>query len=107
MLPDKPKENECGILNLDDMGDNSPGNNGTHWTCWSKKGVNKFYFDSFGLRPPLEIIKYLGSADLSYNTFQFQSSRDVFCGHLCLYVLKELQNNTPEKVMAHLSNQDI
>ena len=44
---------ECGILNLD----NSRGN-GTHWTAWYIDNNNKIYFDSYGVDPPLELIKY-------------------------------------------------
>jgi len=49
----------------------------------------KFYFDSFGLQPPLEIIGYLKSP-IYYNTEQIQPRYQVFCGHLCLYVLTEM-----------------
>ena len=33
--------------------------------------------------------KYLGD-DINYNTDQVQPRGEVFCGHLCLHVLKEL-----------------
>ena len=36
-----------------------------------------------------EVIKYLGKG-ISYNTDQLQPRGEVFCGHLCLHVLKEL-----------------
>ena len=91
-LPKTLKRNECGILNLDDSS-----GNGTHWVAWhrraesspTKKGTKKYYFDSFGLQPPLEMIKYLGS-EILYNTEEIQPKDQVFCGHLCLYVLKEV-----------------
>ena len=41
------------------------------------------------MQPPLEVIKYLESL-IHYNTDQLQPAGEVFCGHLCLYVLKEL-----------------
>ena len=47
----KTKLNECGILNLD-----SSSGNGTHWVMWFKKGKDKFYFDSYGVQPPSELI---------------------------------------------------
>jgi len=83
-LPKRALKNECGILNLDD----STGN-GTHWVAWFKKGRIKYYFDSFGIQPPLELQDYLKSFIL-YNTEQIQSGDQVFCGHLCLHVLKQL-----------------
>lgn len=82
-LPKRPKRKEYGILNLD-----SSNGAGTHWVAWCKKGDDKYYFDSYGLQPPNELIKYLGR--VLYNTEQVQQSDQVFCGHLCLYVLSEM-----------------
>ena len=53
-LPKKEKLNECGILNL-----YSSSGDGTHWVMWFKKGKDKFYFDSYGVQPPSELIAYL------------------------------------------------
>ena len=75
---------ECGVVNLD-----KSGGPGTHWVAWFKNGGNKIYFDSYGIQPPKEVIKYLGKG-INYNTDQVQPRWEVFCGHLCLYVLKEL-----------------
>ena len=83
-LPKKPKKKECGILNLDDTS-----GSGTHWVAWYKNEAEKNYFDSYGLQPPNELIDYLHSPIL-YNTEQIQPKDQVFCGHLCLYVLKHL-----------------
>ena len=80
----KPLEKECGILNLD-----CSRNDGTHWVAWFKNKDNKIYFDSFGVQPPLELIKYLKSPIL-YNTFQIQQYNDTNCGEWCLHVLNEL-----------------
>ena len=85
-LPKRPKKNECGILNLDDTS-----GNGTHWVAWYKNGKNKYYFDSFGVQPPMELISYLKSP-IHYNTEEIQPRDQVFCGHLCLYVLKHLSD---------------
>ena len=75
-LPRKPNKKECGIVNFD-----KSGCLGTHWVAWYKNGKTKIYFDSYD--------SYLGSP-IHYNTDQLQPSGEVFCGHLCLYVLKEL-----------------
>ena len=85
-LPKRPRKNECGILNLDDTS-----GNGTHWTAWYKNGKNKYYFDSFGIQCPMELISYLKSP-IHYNTEEIQPRDQVFCGHLCLYVLKHLSD---------------
>ena len=83
-IPGKPNNRECGIVNLD-----KSGGPGTHWVAWYKNGGDKTYFDSYGIQPPKEVIKYLGKG-INYNTDQVQPRGEVFCGHLCLYVLKEL-----------------
>jgi len=83
-LPKKPKRNECPIMNLDyTSGD------GMHWVVWFKRGDKKWYFDSFGLSPPTELNNHLGY--VFYPTEQIQPRQAVICGHLCLFVLKEMQ----------------
>ena len=83
-LPRKLNKKECGIVNFD-----KSGGSGTHWVAWYKNGKTKIYFDSYCVQPQLEVIHYLGSP-IHYNTDQLQPAGEVFCGHLCLYVLKEL-----------------
>ena len=93
ILPKKPKKKECGILNLDDTT-----GLGTHWVAWYKNGTEKKYFDSYGLQPPNELVDYLTPkahatpvhSPILYNTERVQPYDQVFCGHLCLYVLKQL-----------------
>lgn len=83
-LPAKPRKYETCIVNLD-----SKYGGGTHWVCYRKRGNRVQYFDSFGnLRPPLEIVKYLGpDAHIEYNYESKQSFDSVVCGHLCLKFL--------------------
>ena len=90
-LPLRQRKNECGILNLDDSNGTAAGNGdvGTHWVAWWKRGDNKHYFDSYGLQPPKELISYLKSP-VYYNSERIQPDGEVFCGHLCLFVLKRL-----------------
>jgi len=82
-LPRKKWKNECGIFTLND----SYGR-GTHWVAWCKRNNKKYYFDSYGIQPPQELVSYFKSPVL-YNSEQAQGGNDVFCGHLCLYVLKK------------------
>lgn len=87
-LPKKQnnKVKETGILNLDSIK-----GNGTHWTCWFKNNKNFcYYFDSFGVEPPIEFEKYI-QCDIYYSTYQIQKFNDVICGHLCLMVLYGLE----------------
>ena len=96
-LPTKIKLNECGILNLD-----SSSGDGTHWVMWFNKGKDKFYFDNYGVQPPSELSVYLKSPIL-YNSEQVQQSGEVFCGHLCLFVLTQLSlGNNLQTVINYL-----
>lgn len=83
-LPLRPKNVECGIVNLD----KSCGP-GTHWVAYYKNHNQAEYFDSYGdLRPPYEIIDYLGT-NIKYNYNRYQKDNSVICGHLCLKFLFE------------------
>ena len=57
---------------------------GTHWVCY----YNNYYFDPFGMPPPLEVKKYI--LDIKYNNIQYQGIKSVLCGYYCLYLLKRL-----------------
>ena len=95
-LPSHPIIPECGIVNLDDEGDNPPGNAGTHWVAYFIDGTRKIYFDSYGLEPPVEVERYLKHFDedpVLMQTQQLQGTDESICGHLCLYVLFHLYLN--------------
>lgn len=83
-LPNRPRAVECGIVNT---GDSST--NGFHWMCWFKDGNKKICFDSYALPPPVELVDYL-KRPVYYNSERIQYGDTVFCGHLCLYVLKKM-----------------
>ena len=96
-LPTKTKLNECDILNLD-----SSSGDGTHWVMRFKKDNEKFYFDSYGVQPPSELIAYLKSP-IFYNSERVQQNDEVFCGHLCLFMLKQLSlGNNLQAVINYL-----
>ena len=96
-LPTKTKLNECGILNLD-----SSSGDGKHWVMWFKKGKDKFYFDSYGVQPPSELIAYLKSP-IFCNDERVQQNGKVFCGYLCLFTLKQLSlGNNLQAVINYL-----
>ena len=101
--PSKTDVLESGIMNLD-----VSSGSGTHWTCWFKRGLQDhiaqerkhlkgaqgrkhlkpvcYYFDSFGLSPPVEFENYM-NCDIYHSTYQIQKLGDVICGHLCILVL--------------------
>lgn len=84
-LPQKPRKNECGILNT-----GSSDTDGFHWICWQKRGDDVISFDTYGLPPPRELTKYMKGYNVWYNTERLQYGPTVFCGHACLYLLKML-----------------
>ena len=67
-LPKKTKLNACGILNL-----YSSSGDDTHWVMWIRKGKDKFYFNSYGVKPPSELIAYLKSP-LFYSSERVQQN---------------------------------
>lgn len=83
-LPKHPWKHECAIVNLD-----TSRGSGTHWIAYWKRGNDVEYFDSFGnLKPPLELIEYLGrNCTIYYNRVPFQEFNTVICGHLCIQFL--------------------
>src|SRR6218665_3622742 len=88
-LPKVPREKECGILNLDD----STGG-GTHWVAWINRANEKLYFESYGLPPPKEILRYLRSP-VFYNSERVQPDNEVFCLSFMLARIEEDKwNNT-------------
>lgn len=90
-LPQTPWKKECAIINLDDLT-----GNGTHWVAYVKNNDNVNYFDSFGnLRPPIELLEYLGVGSVQYNYDKYQGYGTYICGHLCLkFLTKTLYKDT-------------
>ena len=67
-----------------------------------QKGNDKFYFDSYGVQPPSELIAYLKSPK-SYNNERVQPNGDMFYGHLCFFALKQLSlENNHQAVINYL-----
>ena len=74
---------ESAIVNLDDA--REPG---IHWVAYRKRGKNVVYFDSFrDLRPPLDLILYLGVDEVEYKYERYQDFDSYNCRHLCLKFL--------------------
>ena len=92
-LPEKPFENESGIVNLCTADEA-----GSHWVAYFKNGKKRIYFDSFGQITPIEIQNYLktskekGIAVIQRNTDAVQAINTHVCGQLCLFVLKALSS---------------
>ena len=69
---------------------------------WLKEGNDTFYFDSYGVQDPSELIAYLKSS-IFYNSERVQQSGEVSCGYLCLFALKQLSlGNNLQAVINYL-----
>ena len=89
-LPKQPKRVETGIINLD----NSSGE-GTHWVAYAIDPRGIVYFDSYGLAPPREFMRYIStmnhSAPIFYSTLPTEQLNDPpICGREVLNVLAEI-----------------
>lgn len=79
-LPKKPREIECGIVNLD-----SSRGRGTHWVAYKKYFNTSLYFDPIGdLKPPVELAKYLKGTTIRYNHKRYQELDTDVCGYKCI-----------------------
>lgn len=73
------------VINLDEK--TGPG---THWTTMYYNPKFTFYFDSFGLPPPQELIEKTDDK-IVYNSSQYQNMKSVLCGYYCIMFINELQ----------------
>lgn len=108
-LPSKPRKIESGILNL-----NTSYEVGSHWVAWYKDGKERYYFDSFGEPPPIEMMQYLKSnreleldlPAIRQNAVTVQHDISNECGSLCIFVLKQLSNGIPfSKILETLQDR--
>lgn len=95
-LPKQINEIECGIVNLD-----INKNNGTYWVCYYINPEKCYYFDSFGVDPPIEVIRYL-NREIEMSNFQIQKFNTHHCGYYCLLVLKLLEKYDFKDVILEL-----
>ena len=100
MLPKTMKKNEATVVNLQGYfaGD------GTHWVCIynDEKSDKVKYFDSFGLVPPNEVIKYMKTTNknIIYNDSQIQNMDSILCGYYCIYYIEQRnEGRTADEVL--------
>lgn len=98
-LPNKTNDKECGIVNLD-----SSKNHVTHWGSYYKDNEKSYYFNPFGLDPPIEIRNYLKS-NIELSTFQIQTFKSNDCGYYCLLVLKRMEKHQFKDIILNLSTK--
>ena len=84
--------NKSYIINLEDEYDeNGDRNDGSHYTCFQYNkypdGDKVIYFDSYGVCPPEEVLKFCNVKAIPYNTKDIQSLMNDACGWYCLAFL--------------------
>lgn len=90
-LPAAPRNTETGIINLD-----GSSGAGTHWVAYAIDPRAIVYFDSYGLSPPNEFMRYIRacSAPVFYSTLPTQQLSDPpICGREVLNVLAAISSS--------------
>ena len=80
-----------------------------HWTSISTYGhpSTAFYFDSFGLPPPIAICNSLLSTNdvVEFADIQFQNDLAVTCGpYICVQALLLARGYSPYQIIHHFQN---
>jgi len=75
------------VINLDD----STGR-GTHWVALFRKPREDYYFDSFGLPPPEEILEGRRGRRLFYSNNQIQGKDSIMCGYYAVVFLQQMMD---------------
>jgi len=94
------QKNLCLVVNMDNSN-----SGGTHWCCldYNPKRDYSFYFDSFGLEPPREVVKFLRKfkKPIYFNRNNLQDSRSNRCGWYCIEMLEFLHKGyTPDVILS-------
>lgn len=102
-----PKQGQSWIVNLDrtDHPDEKTGELGTHWVLVFNGLANSvIYYDSFGMPPNEATLAFMRRMKnprtgrrkrILYNTLQVQGVDSEFCGHFCVWALKQLLKGRP------------
>ena len=57
--------------------------NGNHWVAFKNNEKECFYYDSFGIYPPLEVLEKVKN-NLLYSTKEIQNEYSTCCGWFCI-----------------------
>ena len=73
------------IINL-----NNHNQEGSHWVSLIKQNDILYYWDSYGMPPPIEILK-INTNKIYYNTYTIQDIKEENCGYYCLFFLYHMK----------------
>lgn len=79
----------CAVVNLES---HPPG---SHWVSFYIRSGILYYFDSFGIVPPNEIVEIAKNRKLEivYQDSDLQKLSSKRCGYYCVYFIKEMAKN--------------
>jgi len=80
------------IVNMEDSG-----GEGTHWVAIYNRKHMSIYYDSFGLPPPPDIIRFMKTSrkQLVMTDVQIQNIKSNACGYFCILVIDMLEEGIP------------
>lgn len=95
-LPTTWRDKSAFLVNMQSSGMGP----GTHWIALFFPGSslthpNCFYFDSFGIEPPMEVIdfaKRCGYKHMINSTKEIQSLDEGYCGQFCILFLQAMSS---------------
>lgn len=89
------------VINLD----RSDGK-GTHWTCMKIIGRQAFYFDSYGIAPPQEIVERVRENKKKgiYITNEIQCLESHACGWYAISFLKRMETESIHEILVDFSD---
>jgi hypothetical protein len=92
-LPDRVPKSLNMILNLQSTLEG----NGTHWVSLVVRDDTLWYFDTYGIAPPIEVVQWFITAPrrrIVYNyRYEIQRIIDGFCGEYSLFFIKKMNSN--------------
>lgn len=96
-LPNRKYKSFNGIINLDSSSPYDGNPSGSHWTALIIKNRHAFYYDSFGIIYPQEVLnfcKFQNVKHLAYSTKEIQNIDDQHCGYFCIGLLQYVKLHT-------------
>lgn len=108
-LPSKIVNDSSYIVNLENEDDG----NGTHWTCIYSADSNfnrHQYYDSYGIAPPKEVIKFMKSSNNKncvYSSNTTQNYKSILCGYYCInYIIQRYYGVEPYDIIYQFENKN-
>lgn len=85
------------IINL-----NNSNQSGSHWTALFVRDSHCCYFDSFGIGPPLEVLKFCKGKFLIINKDQIQNLNHESCGYYAIAFLHYMSRAKGDNLKTNL-----